>query len=75
MENNEQFNENNDNYLILNQQNIDEDLPLFSDIISSKYNKNYRVPFYEHDEEEKNWIICLHRLARKKVGISITILR
>ena len=54
MENNEQFNENNDNYLILNQQNIDEDLPLFSDIISSKYNKNYRVPFYEHDEEEKN---------------------
>ena len=54
MENNEQFNENNDNYLILNQQNIDEDLPLFSDIISSKYNKSYRVPFYEHDEEEKN---------------------
>ena len=54
MENNEQFNENNDNYLILNQQNIDEDLPLFSDIISSKYNNNYRVPFYEHDEEEKN---------------------
>jgi hypothetical protein len=54
MEDNEQFNENNDNYLILNQQNIDEDLPLFSDIISSKYNKNYRVPFYEHDEEEKN---------------------
>ena len=62
LENNEQFKENNDNYLILNQQNIDEDLPLFSDIISSKYNKNYRIPFYEHDEdepikEEKNIII------------------
>ena len=52
LENNDQFNENNDNYLILNQQNIDEDLPLFSDIISSKYNKIYRVPFYEHDEDE-----------------------
>ena len=53
IENDEQFKENNDNYLKLNQQKIDEDLPLFSDIISSNYNKNYRIPFYEHNEEEE----------------------
>ena len=51
MENPEQFNlENNENYLILNQQNLDDDLPLFNDIISYNYNKNYRVPFYEFPE-------------------------
>ena len=52
LEHDDQFKENNDNYLILNQQIIDEDLPLFSDIISSNYNKNYRAPLYEHNEEE-----------------------
>ena len=52
LENDAQFNlENNDNYLILNQQNLNkDDLPLFQDIISSNYNKNYRVPFYEHPD-------------------------
>ena len=52
LENDAQFNlENNDNYLILNQPNLNkDDLPLFQDIISSNYNKNYRVPFYEHPD-------------------------
>ena len=52
LEDNNQFKENNDNYLKLNQQQ-NEDLPLFNNIISGDYNKNYRVPFYEHDEEDE----------------------
>ena len=50
IEDNQQFKENNNNYLKLNQKN--EDLPLFSDIISSNYNKNYKVPIYENNENE-----------------------
>ena len=49
----------NENYLILNQPSLKKDLPLFSDIISCNYTKNYRAPFYEHPEtlsvdEEEN---------------------
>ena len=59
LDNDEQFNlKNNENYLILNQPNKNGDLPLFSDIISSDYYDNYRVPFYENPEnivaEEEN---------------------
>ena len=53
LEDDNQFNlENNENYLKLNQPGLNEDLPLFSDIISANYNKNYRIPFYEHDQPE-----------------------
>ena len=59
IEDESQFNlKNNENYLILNQPNKNGDLPLFSDIISSDYYDNYRVPFYENPEnivaEEEN---------------------
>ena len=59
LDNDEQFNlKNNENYLILNQPNKNGDLPLFSDIISSDFYDNYRVPFYENPEnivaEEEN---------------------
>ena len=53
MENSEQFKEDNDNYLKLNQQNLDDEFPLFVDIISKDYNKDYKVPFYEHHKIEK----------------------
>jgi len=48
-----QFKEDNDNYLKLIQQNLDEELPLFDNIISKDYNKDYKVPFYAHDKIEK----------------------
>ena len=59
IEDDTQFNlKNNENYLILNQPNKNGDLPLFSDIISSDFYDNYRVPFYENPEnivaEEEN---------------------
>ena len=50
-----QFKDDNDNYLILNQQNnLNDELPLFNDIISTNFNKEYQVPFYEHKQNEKN---------------------
>ena len=51
IENDAQFKEN-DNYLKLNQQKLDDDLPLLYDILSSNYNKNYKIPFYEHEKDE-----------------------
>ena len=51
IENDAQFQEN-DNYLKLNQQKLDDDLPLLYDILSSNYNKNYKIPFYEHEKDE-----------------------
>ena len=61
LEDDKQFNlENNENYLILNQPGLNENLPLFSDIISANYNEIYRIPFYEHPDnllvEEENVI-------------------
>ena len=52
IEDNQQFQENNDNYLKLTQKKSEEELPLFSDIISSNYNKNYKVPTYNNNEDE-----------------------
>ena len=51
IKNDAQFKEN-DNYLKLNQQKLDDDLPLLYDILSSNYNKNYKIPFYEHEKDE-----------------------
>lgn len=51
IENDAQFKEN-DNYLKLNQQKLDDDLPLLYDILSSNYSKNYKIPFYEHEKDE-----------------------
>ena len=51
IENDAQFKEN-DNYLKLNQQKSDDELPLLYDILSSNYNKNYKIPFYEHEKDE-----------------------
>ena len=48
-----QFKEDNDNYLKLIQQNLDEELPLFDNIISKDYNKDYKVPIYAHDKIEQ----------------------
>ena len=49
-----QFHEDNDNYLKLNQHNLnDDELPLFDNIISNNYNKEYKAPIYEHDKIEK----------------------
>ena len=53
LEDSMQFNEDNGNYLKLNQQNLDDELPLFENIISNNYNKEYKAPFYEHDKIEK----------------------
>ena len=51
IENGAQFKEN-DNYLKLNQQKSDDELPLLYDILSSNYDKNYKIPFYEHEKDE-----------------------
>ena len=51
IENDAQFKEN-DNYLKLNQQKSDDELPLLYDILSSNYDKNYKIPFYEHEKDE-----------------------
>ena len=51
IENAAQFKEN-DNYLKLNQQKSDDELPLLYDILSSNYDKNYKIPFYEHEKDE-----------------------
>jgi hypothetical protein len=54
LEDSMQFHEDNDNYLKLNQHNLnDDELPLFDNIISNNYNKEYKAPIYEHDKIEK----------------------
>ena len=79
IENDTQFNlENNENYLKLNQPSLNDDLPLFMDIISCNNNIIYQVPFYEYpgyplettkktEEEDRNKIMKSQEEEKNKL--------